>query len=80
MSAAKFQTERKFVEPEWATRSDRFDRFWCRDVSNLGDQDLLEETWFFRARVWPLPADSWQRQRLVALEDELRRRHPGARR
>jgi len=56
-------------------RSDaEYARFHHLDIPGMETEELIDEFHYLRAHLWGSPADSWPRERVTALETELRKR------
>ena len=56
-------------------QSDRqYARFCHLDLPDLENSEVQDELWALRPLLWGLTADHWLRGRILALEEELRRR------
>jgi len=55
----------------------QYERFHCLDISSLEDDELKDEFYYLRARLWELPLVCWPRERVHLLKDEItHREHP----
>jgi len=53
---------------------DQFYRYHNLDLRNLDIEELLAEFDWIKAHAWQLPANSWWRGRMAAIEGELKTR------
>lgn len=79
MPAVRAIPGRTFAEPDPCRSLQQAHRFLFWDILHLSDADLALEIRFIAARVWPLPPEAWQRQRLAMLTAEANRRRDGGR-
>jgi hypothetical protein len=52
----------------------QYSQFYHLDLPDLDDTELMDELNYRRGHLWGLMPDDWQRQRVKALETELRKR------
>jgi hypothetical protein len=52
-------------------------RFYHKDLAGLDDTKLTDELWALRPLLWGLDSGDWLRERVKALEAEIRRRKFG---
>lgn len=66
--------------PEPFESQEENDRYFHRDISNLGNADVIDELHALRPLLWwKLPSDDWLRERVRMLEIELAKRRGGKR-
>ena len=51
-----------------------FRRFYHLDLEGLETEELVDELRYLQAHLWGSLRDSWPRERVMALEGELRQR------
>jgi len=65
---------KKGAVPNPIDTEDQFYRYHNLDLPNLDIEELLAEFDWIRAHVWGVPANSWWRERVKAIEGELKTR------
>jgi len=71
--------DRDTLIPDPLESSQNWQRFYCLDIVDLSDMELLDERNYLLPRLWGEPQISWLRERAARLEDELKKRQGNTR-